>query len=99
MLQLSIPIWCIYKPYYINQVLKKSRIIILPIISLTNPRGLVISNDNLPVGSAKGGNTFGGFLPYPFTFFSASYNGTNSKETKTYPYEIFYPSSSTASGW
>lgn len=71
---------------------------LIPIISLINPKGLVISKESLPVGSANGGNILGGSLPYPFGFFSASVSGINSNDTKTYPYEIFYPSSSTASG-
>lgn len=58
-----------------------------------------MSKDNLPVGSPNGGNTLGGSLPNPFGFFSASVKGSSSKDTSTYPYEIFYPSSSTASGW
>jgi len=52
---------------------------------LKNCRGFEISNDNLPVGSLKGGNTFGGSLPKPFYFFSASTIGTNSKLNNAYP--------------
>lgn len=49
----------------------------------------MISKDNRPVGSFNGGNTLGGSLPNPFGFFSASVSGNNSKEHKTYPYDIF----------
>lgn len=57
----------------------------IPNISLIKPNGLVMSNDSLPVGSFRGGNTFGGSLPNPLGFFSTSINGINSNETNAYP--------------
>lgn len=50
-------------------------------ISLKNYNGFAISKESLPVGSLKGGKTFGASLPNPFGFFSASYRGISSKLT------------------
>lgn len=53
---------------------------LLPIISLINQRGFVISNDSRPTGSQREGNTFGGSLPKPLIFAIDSSIGNSSKD-------------------